>query len=93
MAQQASMSPVLAARNVTKVFTTGKDQSLLAVDNLSFEIGDGEFLCLLGASGCGKSTILNMFRIVDFPQPDAPSRQRNSPSPISNDKLSTASND
>jgi NitT/TauT family transport system ATP-binding protein len=67
MAQQASMSPVLAARNVTKVFTTGKDQSLLAVDNLSFEIGDGEFLCLLGASGCGKSTILNMF--AGFIQP------------------------
>jgi len=67
MAQQAPMSPVLAARNVTKVFTTGKDQSLLAVDNLSFEIGDGEFLCLLGASGCGKSTILNMF--AGFIQP------------------------
>jgi len=61
--------PILAARNVTKAFTTGKDQELVAVDNLSFEIREGEFVCLLGASGCGKSTILNMF--AGFTQPTA----------------------
>ena len=62
-----TMSPILAARNVSKTFTTGKDQELVAVDNLSFEINEGEFVCLLGASGCGKSTILNMF--AGFTQP------------------------
>ncbi len=62
-------SPILAAQNVTKTFTTGKDQELVAVDNLSFEINEGEFICLLGASGCGKSTILNMF--AGFTQPTA----------------------
>ena len=45
--------PILAARNVTKTFTTGKEQELVAVDNLSLEIHDGELICLLGASGCG----------------------------------------
>ena len=64
-----TMSPILAARNVTKTFTTGKDQELVAVDDLSFEINEGEFVCLLGASGCGKSTILNMF--AGFTQPTA----------------------
>jgi len=60
--------PILAARNVTKAFTTGKDR-VVAVDNLSLEIREGELVCLLGASGCGKSTILNMF--AGFTQPTA----------------------
>jgi NitT/TauT family transport system ATP-binding protein len=64
-----SMPPILAARNVTKAFNVGKDRELVAVDNLSLEINEGEFVCLLGASGCGKSTILNMF--AGFTQPTA----------------------
>jgi NitT/TauT family transport system ATP-binding protein len=61
--------PILAARNVTKAYTTGKDHALVAVENLSLDIHEGEFVCLLGASGCGKSTILNMF--AGFTQPTA----------------------
>jgi NitT/TauT family transport system ATP-binding protein len=68
MARPDSM-PILAARNVTKAFPTAKDQELVAVDNLSLEIREGELICLLGASGCGKTTILNMF--AGFTQPTA----------------------
>src|SRR5437667_6803031 len=69
MAPPHSMLPILAARSVTKTFTIGKEQALVAVENVSFEISEGEFICLLGASGCGKSTILNMF--AGFTQPTA----------------------
>jgi multiple sugar transport system ATP-binding protein len=41
---------------VTKIY----DGGVLAVDELSLEVGDGELLVLLGPSGCGKTSILRM---------------------------------
>jgi NitT/TauT family transport system ATP-binding protein len=40
---------------------------VVAVERLSLDIAEGEFVCLLGASGCGKSTMVNMF--AGFMQP------------------------
>jgi NitT/TauT family transport system ATP-binding protein len=45
--------------DVTKVFGRG-EQAVVAVDGLNLEIYRGELVCLLGASGCGKSTVLNL---------------------------------
>ena len=45
----------LILRNIVKNF--GK---ICAVDNISFEVEDGEFLTLLGPSGCGKTSLLRM---------------------------------
>ena len=42
--------------------------SLVAVDNVSFEVEAGEFFVLLGPSGCGKTTTLRI--IAGFEQPD-----------------------
>jgi multiple sugar transport system ATP-binding protein len=42
--------------NVSKVFSGG----IVAVDDVTLEIGDGEFAVLVGPSGCGKSTLLRM---------------------------------
>jgi len=50
-------------RDVTKRFG-----DLVAVDDLSLELGRGEFFTLLGPSGCGKTTTLRM--IAGFEQPD-----------------------
>jgi len=61
------MSIVLSADNVTKVFTVGGGRTVTAVENLSLDVHEGEFMCLLGASGCGKSTMINMF--AGFTQP------------------------
>lgn len=49
--------PILQVKNVKKYFQVGRNQTLKAVDNVSFEIYPGETLGLVGESGCGKSTI------------------------------------
>lgn len=40
---------------------------VIAVDDLTFEIGDGEFFSMLGPSGCGKTTMLRMIAGLDLP--------------------------
>lgn len=40
--------------NLTKKFG-----NLLVLDNISFDVKEGEFLCIVGPTGCGKTTFLN----------------------------------
>jgi spermidine/putrescine transport system ATP-binding protein len=57
-----SGSPSVVLSNVTKRF-----DDFTAVDDLSLELGQGEFFTLLGPSGCGKTTTLRM--IAGFERP------------------------
>lgn len=44
----------IQVKNLTKKFG-----DLLVLDNISFEVDNGEFLCIVGPTGCGKTTFLN----------------------------------
>ena len=48
---------------------TKKFNDLIAVDNLSLDVKEGEILCLLGANGAGKSTTINM--LLNFIKPSS----------------------
>ncbi|MCX7886889.1 MAG: ABC transporter ATP-binding protein [Verrucomicrobiae bacterium] len=56
----------LVVDGVSKQFRIRR-QTVLALDNVSFEVREGEFVCVVGPSGCGKSTLLNIIAGLERP--------------------------
>lgn len=50
----------LLLQDVSMVFPGGDSDEIRALDHIDLEINDGEFVVALGASGCGKTTLLNL---------------------------------
>tara|TARA_R110002049_G_scaffold50370_1_gene142923 strand:+ start:3516 stop:4256 length:741 start_codon:yes stop_codon:yes gene_type:complete len=59
---------LLELRGVSKSFRKG-DETITPLDNINLDIEAGEFVSLMGPSGTGKSTLLNLVSGID--QPDA----------------------
>jgi NitT/TauT family transport system ATP-binding protein len=53
-------------RDVRKVYGHGRD-AVLALDGFDLEVAPGELVCMVGASGCGKTTLLNLVAGLDSP--------------------------
>lgn len=52
--------PFLSIERLTQQFPDGNGGTLTVFENASFGVEKGEFVCILGHSGCGKSTIMNV---------------------------------
>jgi lipoprotein-releasing system ATP-binding protein len=57
---------LLSVEGLQKVFRTGKSE-LVLFENLSFRVGQGEMLAIVGESGAGKSTLLHILGALDRP--------------------------
>ena len=59
-------TPFIRAENVSKIYTMG-DQTVRALDGVSLTIDEWEFVAIIGASGSGKSTMMNLIGALDVP--------------------------
>ena len=57
---------VLEAKNISKSYSNGKTK-LEVLKNLSLSVCKGEIITIVGDSGCGKSTVLNILGTLDYP--------------------------
>ena len=60
------MEPIISVRDLQKVFVIGENE-VHALNGLDFDIYQGEFIAIVGTSGSGKSTCLNMLAGLEKP--------------------------
>lgn len=57
---------MIKTRNLKKIFLT-EEVETTALNNVNFDVREGEFVAIMGPSGCGKSTLLNLLGLLDNP--------------------------
>src|SRR5438067_13764057 len=60
------MAPVIQLDNITKVYRVGVE-TIYALDGVSLEVGQNEYVAVMGTSGSGKSTLMNILGCLDRP--------------------------
>ena len=61
-----TMSHLIEIRDLKKIYSAG-EEPVAALDGVSLTIDNGEFVAIMGASGSGKSTMLNILGCLDVP--------------------------
>lgn len=64
--KEVIMEPLIRVKNMYKIYNPGENE-VRALDDVSLEINQGEFIAIVGHSGSGKSTFMNMLGCLDTP--------------------------
>lgn len=62
----SASSPIISVRNLKKIYRIGPNR-VHALDGITFDVPGGSFLAIVGTSGSGKSTCLNMLAGLERP--------------------------
>ena len=60
------MEPLIEVKDICKIYNPGENE-VRALDHVSLKIDKGEFVAIIGQSGSGKSTFMNMLGCLDVP--------------------------
>lgn len=58
---------MISIRQISKIFNQGKINEVCALDDISLDIGRGEFVVIIGANGSGKTTLMNIIEGSEKP--------------------------
>lgn len=62
-----AVAPVIELINVSRRFVTSDGKAMMAIRDFDMVVGEGEFVAIVGPTGCGKSTTLNLITGLDKP--------------------------
>ena len=57
---------MLKLKNITKIYKVDDTLQVNALENINLDFEDTGFVCILGHSGCGKTTLLNIIYILFY---------------------------
>ncbi len=86
-----SVSPLIQVADVTRHYHMG-DETIAALDGVSFAIEPGEMVAIVGSSGSGKSTLMNILGCLDVPSSGSYRLRENDVQNLTDDQLSTLRN-
>ena len=78
---------MIEVKNITKIYSQGKDNEFRALKGVSFNIADGEFVAIMGPSGSGKSTLMHILGCLDTPSSGTYKLDGKDVSALSDDEL------
>jgi len=85
------MTSLIAVRSMSKSYTMGSN-TVMALDTVSLDIAEGEFVAIMGASGSGKSTFMNLLGCLDTPSAGEYRLAGEKVSDLTTDQLATIRN-